>query len=251
MLNIQDLNVEVDKKIILKDFNLKVFYGEIHVIMGPNGSGKSTLAFTIAGKKNYFISKGKIFFKNRNLTYTSPEERAKEGIFLAFQNPIEIPGVRNDLFLKTSLNEIRKNRNQHPLDTIEFQKILKEKADLLGISEHMLNRYVNVGFSGGEKKRNDILQMLVLDPELCILDETDSGLDIDSLKLVSESIRSMMNKEKSLILITHHQSLINYIKPDFVHVLHHGTIVKSGTYSLSKKIEENGYGWIYEKRKGI
>ncbi|ADD79549.1 Fe-S cluster assembly ATPase SufC [Candidatus Riesia pediculicola] len=247
MLNIQNLSVEVEKKRVLKNLNLNINYGEVHVIMGPNGSGKSTFAFTIAGKKEYSVLQGKIFFKDQDLTRALPEIRAKEGIFLAFQNPIEIPGVRNDLFLRTALNEIRRKRNQEPMDILEFQKFLRSKAEFLKISKDMLNRCVNVGFSGGEKKRNDILQMLVLDPDLCILDEIDSGLDVDSLKLIANSIKSMINRKRSFILITHHQNLIDYINPDFVHILHQGTIIKSGTYLLSKKIEKDGYSWIYER----
>ncbi|WP_439147343.1 Fe-S cluster assembly ATPase SufC [Vibrio sp.] len=247
MLEIKDLHVSVEENAILKGINLTVKPGEVHAIMGPNGSGKSTLSATLAGKDDYQVDSGEIIFKGQDLTELDPEERAGEGVFLAFQYPVEIPGVSNKLFLNTALNEIREYRGLEPIDRFDFEDLLEEKAQLLQMPPHLLQRSVNEGFSGGEKKRNDILQMAVLSPDICILDETDSGLDIDALKAVSEGVNALQNEQRAFILVTHYQRILNYIKPDFVHVLYKGKIVKSGDHTLAHELEEKGYGWIIDE----
>ena len=240
MLKINNLNANVENKTILKDFSLSINPGEVHAIMGPNGSGKSTLSNILSGKKGYEIS-GQILFENKNLFEFETEERAHKGIFLAFQYPLEIPGVNTNIFLKTSLNAIRKARGQKELDAIEFLKLVKNKAKELKFDEEKLNRQLNVGFSGGEKKKNEILQMLMLSPKLSILDETDSGLDIDALKIVADGVNTLRNKENSFLIITHYQRLLDYVKPDFVHVLMKGKIIKSGGPELALELEKKGY----------
>ncbi len=240
MLEIKNLQVSINNKSILKGLNLSIKSGELHAIMGPNGSGKSTLANVLSGKSGYKIS-GKLNFEGKDLKEISIEERAKKGIFLAFQYPLEIPGVNTNIFLKTSLNSIRKARGKKEMDTLSFLKLLKEKSSELGIDENFLSRQLNVGFSGGEKKKNEILQMKILDPNFSILDETDSGLDIDALKVVANGVNSSRNKKKSFLVITHYQRLLNYIKPDFVHVLSDGKIVKSGCSELAEELEKTGY----------
>ncbi|MEZ8041188.1 Fe-S cluster assembly ATPase SufC [Vibrio sp. 1F263] len=248
MLEIKNLHVSVEENTILKGINLTVKPGEVHAIMGPNGSGKSTLSATLAGKDDYEVVSGEIVFKGQDLTELDPEERAGEGVFLAFQYPVEIPGVSNKLFLNTALNEVREYRGLEPIDRFDFEDLLEEKAQLLKMPANLLQRSVNEGFSGGEKKRNDILQMAVLSPDLCILDETDSGLDIDALKAVSEGVNALQNEQRSFILVTHYQRILNYIKPDFVHVLYQGKIVKSGDHTLAQELEEKGYGWIIDEQ---
>ena len=240
MLEIKNLQVSINNKSILKGLNLSIKPGELHAIMGPNGSGKSTLANVLSGKGGYKIS-GKLNFEGKNLKEITIEERAKKGIFLAFQYPLEIPGVNTNIFLKTSLNSIRKARGEKEMDTLSFLKLLKEKSSELGIDENFLSRQLNVGFSGGEKKKNEILQMKILDPNFSILDETDSGLDIDALKVIANGVNSSRNKKKSFLVITHYQRLLNYIKPDFVHVLSDGKIVKSGCSELAEELEKTGY----------
>jgi len=244
MLKISNLHVSVEENAILRGIDLTIRPGEVHAIMGPNGSGKSTLSSTLAGKDAYQVDQGTIFFKGKNLTELDPEERAGEGVFLAFQYPVEIPGVSNKLFLKTALNGVRQYRGLSEIDRFDFEDLLEEKVQLLKMPADLLNRSVNEGFSGGEKKRNDILQMAVLSPELCILDETDSGLDIDALKAVSSGVNALHDGKRSFILVTHYQRILDYIKPDFIHVLYKGKIVKSGDYTLAKILEEKGYGWI-------
>ena len=240
MLQIKDLKAKIDNKEILKGLNLEIKPGEVHAIMGPNGSGKSTLSNVLSGKKGYTIS-GDVKYLNENLLDLKIEERAHKGIFLAFQYPLEIPGVNTNIFLKTSLNAIKKAKGEKELDAIEFLKLVKIKASELKIDEKILSRQLNVGFSGGEKKKNEILQMSILNPKLSILDETDSGLDIDALKIVSEGVNALRNKESSFLIITHYQRLLNYIKPDFVHVLIDGQIVKSGGAELALELESKGY----------
>ncbi|VFP88376.1 Fe-S cluster assembly ATPase SufC [Candidatus Erwinia haradaeae] len=247
MLKIQDLHVSVGDHKILIGLNLKVKPGEVHAIMGPNGSGKSTLAATLAGHKDYEIDQGILTLNGKNLLELGPEERAGEGIFVAFQYPVEIPGVSNNVFLQTAVNSIRKYRNQDALDRFDIQDMIKEKMSLLKISEELMTRSMNVGFSGGEKKRNDILQMSLLEPHLCILDETDSGLDIDALRIISHGVNSLRNNKRAFIIITHYQRILDYIKPSFVHVLSHGKIVKSGGFSLVQKLEERGYAWLVDQ----
>jgi len=240
MLKIKDLKANIDKKFILDGFNLEIKPGEIHAIMGPNGSGKSTLSNILSGKKGYETS-GQITFENQNLFNLEADERAHKGIFLAFQYPLEIPGVNTNIFLKTSLNAIRKAKGEKELDAIEFLKLVKKKAKELKFEEEKLSRQLNVGFSGGEKKKNEILQMSILDPKLCILDETDSGLDIDALKIVANGVNSLKKKNNAFLIITHYQRLLNYIKPDFVHVLMNGKIVKSDGPELALELEKKGY----------
>ncbi len=240
MLKINNLNAKIDKKSILKDFTLKINPGEVHAIMGPNGSGKSTLSNILSGKKGYEVS-GEVLYENKNLFDLETEERAHKGIFLAFQYPLEIPGVNTNIFLKTSLNAIRKAKGERELDAIEFLKLVKEKAKKLKFDEEKLNRQLNVGFSGGEKKKNEILQMSILNPKLSILDETDSGLDIDALRTVADGVNSLREKNNSFLIITHYQRLLEYIKPDYVHVLMNGKIIKSGGPDLAIELEKKGY----------
>ena len=249
MLNIKNLIVKIGDKTIINDLNLNVKPGEIHAIMGPNGSGKSTLSSVIAGNEDYTISKGEILFNGNNINDLSPEQRAHKGIFLSFQYPIEIPGISVINFLKTSINETRKANNLEPLSSKDLLKLIKEKQDLLKIDTQFLSRSLNHGFSGGEKKRNEIFQMAMLNPKLAILDETDSGLDIDALKIVANGINSLTNSKNSIILITHYQRLLDYIKPDYVHVLYEGKIVKSGDKSLALTLEKKGYDWINNNEK--
>jgi Fe-S cluster assembly ATP-binding protein len=247
MLEIRNLHAKAGEKVILRGVNLKVGAGEVHAIMGPNGSGKSTLAQVIAGRDLYEVTEGEILYEGRNLLELSPEERAREGIFLAFQYPVEIPGVSNLYFLRTALNAIRKHRGLEELDVMDFMELVRERVKLLGINEALLERPVNEGFSGGEKKRNEILQMAVLEPRLAILDETDSGLDIDALKAVAAGINAMRSPERAMIVVTHYQRLLEYVEPDFVHVMADGRIVRSGDKELARELERQGYAWLEEE----
>jgi len=240
MLEIKNLQASINNKSIIKGLNLTIKSGEVHAIMGPNGSGKSTLANILSGKSGYEIS-GELKFKGEDLKEISVEKRAQKGIFLAFQYPLEIPGVNTNNFLKTSLNSVRKANGEKELDTISFLKLVKEKSSELGIDEKILSRQLNVGFSGGEKKKNEILQMKILDPNFSILDETDSGLDIDALKIIAKGVNSSRSSQKSFLVITHYQRLLEYIKPDFVHVLSDGKIVKTGCSELAEELEKTGY----------
>ncbi|MBN8584380.1 MAG: Fe-S cluster assembly ATPase SufC [Ignavibacteria bacterium] len=244
MLTVKDLFVKVEDKEILKGINLEVNAGEVHAIMGPNGSGKSTLANVIAGKDGYEVTGGSVTMDGMDLLDMSPEERAREGVFLAFQYPVEIPGVSNATFLKTALNEIRKHKGLEELDAVNFLKFMREKMKVVGIDDKLINRPVNQGFSGGEKKRNEIFQLQMLQPKLAVLDETDSGLDIDALKIVSNGVNLFRSKENAVIVVTHYQRLLDYIVPDFVHVLVNGRIVKSGGKELALELEEKGYDWV-------
>lgn len=244
MLEIRDLHASVDGKEILKGINLSVKAGEIHAIMGPNGSGKSTLAQILAGHESYQVTQGEVIYQGKNLLEMSPEVRAREGIFLAFQYPIAIPGVSTAYFLKAAINEIRKSKGLDELDAMEFLEYLKEKAKLIEVDSSFTARPLNDGFSGGEKKRNEVLQMAVLEPTLAVLDETDSGLDIDALKIVAEGVNKLRSPQRSSIVITHYQRLLNYIVPDYVHVLIGGQIVKSGDKELAFHLEEKGYDWV-------
>jgi Fe-S cluster assembly ATP-binding protein len=247
MLEIRNLHAEVEGKQILRGIDLKVEPGEIHAIMGPNGSGKSTLAQVLAGRESYVVTAGEVTFEGKDLLGMAPEERAREGIFMAFQYPVEIPGVGNTYFLKAALNSIRKHRGLPELDAMDFLKLVKEKMKLVEMDESLITRPVNEGFSGGEKKRNEIFQMAVLDPKLAILDETDSGLDIDALRIVANGVNTLHAEHRAVIVITHYQRLLNYIVPDYVHVLSNGRIAKSGGKELALELEEKGYGWIDEE----
>ena len=246
MLEIRDLHASVEDKPILKGINLKIESGEILAVMGPNGSGKSTLASILAGHQDFTITSGEILFKGRSLKELSIEERAREGIFLAFQYPVEIPGITNNYFLKASLNAIRSHKGENELDAFDFLTLVKEKMKQLEMSDDFMNRSINEGFSGGEKKRNEVLQMLLLEPQLAVLDETDSGLDIDALKTVANGVNSLRSRKRSMLVITHYQRLLEYIVPDYVHVLSEGKIIRSGTKELALKLEDKGYAWLAE-----
>ena len=255
MITIKDLKASIEteegNKEILKGINLQINAGEVHAIMGPNGSGKSTLASVLTGREGYNVTGGSVEFAGKDLLELEPEERAQEGIFLAFQYPVEIPGVSNTNFLKTAINEIRKSKGMEPMSSVEFLKTMKEKAKLVGLEPSMTSRYVNVGFSGGEKKRNEIFQLAMLNPQFSILDETDSGLDIDALKAVAEGVNKLKTDDNAFLVITHYQRLLNYIVPDFVHVMFDGRIVKTGGKELALHLEENGYDWISEAKESI
>ncbi len=244
MLEIKNLHAKVDSKEILEGLNLNVNAGEVHAIMGPNGSGKSTLANVLAGRENYEVTGGSITYEGHDLLGMPPEQRAQEGVFLAFQYPVEIPGVNNTYFLRTAYNAVRKYRGESELDAMDFLVLVREKMKFVELDESLMNRSVNEGFSGGEKKRNEILQMAVLDPKLAILDETDSGLDIDALRVVAEGVNRLKSEKHAVIVITHYQRLLNYLVPDIVHVMHEGRLVKSGGRELALELEEKGYNWI-------
>ncbi|HHJ53303.1 MAG TPA: Fe-S cluster assembly ATPase SufC [Caldithrix abyssi] len=244
MLEIKNLHASIEGKEILKGINLKVNKGEIHAIMGPNGSGKSTLANVLAGKEDYQVTEGEVIYEGQNLLEMAPEDRARSGVFLAFQYPVEIPGVSNTYFLKTALNEKRKYLGLEELDAADFLALVREKMKIVEMDQSLLNRPVNEGFSGGEKKRNEIFQMAVLEPKLAILDETDSGLDIDALRIVANGVNSLRNEHNAFLVITHYQRLLNYIVPDYVHVLYNGKIIKSGGKELALELEEKGYDWL-------
>jgi len=244
LLSINDLKVTAENKDILKGLNLQVNAGEVHAIMGPNGSGKSTLARALAGHPAYEVTGGTVTYEGKDLLAMAPEDRAREGVFMAFQYPVEITGINNAYFLKAALNAVRKHRGQQELDAVEFMQLIREKAKLLEMNQDMLQRSVNEGFSGGEKKRNEIFQMAVLEPKLAILDETDSGLDIDALRIVSQGVNALRSPDRAMIVVTHYQRLLNYIVPDFVHVLSAGRIVRSGGKELALELEAKGYGWV-------
>lgn len=250
MLTIKNLKVKAGGSEILRGINLTVNAGEVHAVMGPNGSGKSTLAHVLVGREGYEVTDGEVKYEGKDLLGMSPEERAREGIFLAFQYPVEIPGVSTTYFMKTALNAIRKGRGLEELDAIDFLTLAKEKMKLVEMDEGLLNRSINEGFSGGEKKRNEIFQMAVLEPKLAILDETDSGLDIDALKIVANGVNALRNKDNAMIVVTHYQRLLDHIVPDYVHVLFDGRIVKSGDKGLALELEERGYGWIEGQVQG-
>lgn len=247
MLSISNLHASIEGKGILRGINLEVKAGEVHAIMGPNGSGKSTLASVLAGREEYEVTKGEVKFLGKDLLDLDPEDRAREGLFLAFQYPVEIPGVSSTNFLKTALNQIRAYKGEDPMDAVSFLKLMKEKMKLVEIDQALLSRSLNEGFSGGEKKRNEIFQMAMLEPTLAILDETDSGLDIDALRIVANGVNKLRSKENATIVVTHYQRLLDYIVPDYVHVLYQGRIVKSGTKELALELEEKGYDWIKEE----
>ncbi|MDR9435927.1 MAG: Fe-S cluster assembly ATPase SufC [Thiohalophilus sp.] len=246
MLSIKNLHVNVDGKPILKGLNLEIGTGEIHAIMGPNGSGKSTLAYVLSGRDGYEVTDGQILYEGEDLLELETEERAHKGMFLAMQYPVELPGVNNMIFLKESLNAIRRARGEDELDSVKFMQLIKEKAKMVKLDEKLLKRSVNAGFSGGEKKRNEILQMAMLEPKLALLDETDSGLDIDALRIVAEGVNTLRSPERSVVLVTHYQRLLDYIQPDHVHVLANGKIVRSGGKELAHELEEKGYSWLEE-----
>lgn len=250
LLEIKDLHVKVDNNEILKGIDLTVNAGEVHSIMGPNGSGKSTLAQVLARRESYTITKGEVLFNGKDLLAMKPEEAACEGLFLAFQYPVEIPGISNAYFLRAAVNAVKKHRGEDELDAMDFLPLLKEKMRLLEMDERFLNRPVNEGFSGGEKKRNEIVQMAVLEPKLAVLDETDSGLDIDALKVVAKGVNTMRSKDRAIVLVTHYQRLLDYIVPDFVHVLVNGRIVKSGGPELALELEDKGYSWTEPETVG-
>ena len=249
MLEIRNLHASVEGVEILKGIDLTVNAGEVHAIMGPNGSGKSTLAQVLAGKEEYEVTQGSVLYNGMDLLELAPEDRAREGFFLAFQYPVEIPGVNSSYFLRTALNEIRAHREEEKLSAGEFLKLIREKLSLVHMDENFLKRSVNEGFSGGEKKRNEILQMAVLQPRLAVLDETDSGLDIDALKIVANGVNKLRSKDNAIVVVTHYQRLLNYIVPDFVHVLYKGKIVKSGGKELALDLEEQGYDWLKEEKQ--
>ena len=244
MLTIRNLHAGIEEKKILNGINLEIKPGEVHAIMGPNGSGKSTLASVLAGRENYEVTEGSVEYLGKDLLELSPEERAGEGLFLAFQYPVEIPGLSTTNFIKTAVNEIRKYRGQEPLDAVAFLKLMKEKMALMNIEQSLLSRSLNEGFSGGEKKRNEIFQMAMLQPKLAILDETDSGLDIDAIRIVANGVNKLKSKDNAVLVVTHYQRLLDYIIPDFVHVLYNGRIVKTGTKELALELEEKGYDFI-------
>jgi Fe-S cluster assembly ATP-binding protein len=244
MLKIKNLQAKVENNDILRGIDLEVNRGEVHAIMGPNGSGKSTLAQVLAGRDVYAVTGGSVTYEGKNLLEMSPEERARQGIFLAFQYPVEIPGVSNTYFLRTALNAVRKARGEEEIDAMDFLALVREKMKMLGVDEALMNRPVNEGFSGGEKKRNEIFQMSVLEPRLAILDETDSGLDIDALKIVANGVNALRAKDRAIIVVTHYQRLLDYIVPDYVHVLYNGRIVKSDGKELAVELENRGYGWL-------
>jgi len=248
MLKIENLHASINGKEILKGINLEVKAGEVHAIMGPNGSGKSTLASVLAGREDYEVTQGSITYKDQDVLELAPEERAREGIFLAFQYPVEIPGVSTTNFLKTAINQIREHKGLEALDAVSFLKEMKTKMKLVDIDQALLSRSLNEGFSGGEKKRNEIFQMAMLEPTLSILDETDSGLDIDALRIVSDGVNKLKTKDNATIVVTHYQRLLEYIVPDYVHVLYNGRIVKSGTKELALELEEKGYDWVKEEK---
>jgi len=250
MLSIKNLHANIEGKEILKGINLEVKAGEVHAIMGPNGSGKSSLASVLAGRENYEVTEGEVWLDGKNVLDMKPEERAREGVFLAFQYPVEIPGVSNINFLRTALSEIRTHRNLPPLSAKDFLKMTKEKQELVEFEAKLANRSLNQGFSGGEKKRNEVFQLAMLEPKLSILDETDSGLDIDALRIVSNGINKLRSADNAFVLITHYQRLLEYIVPDFVHVLYNGQIVRSGTKELALELEEKGYDWLKEEFHG-
>ena len=247
MLEIRNLHARVEDREILRGVDLSVSPGELHAIMGPNGSGKSTLAHVLAGRDGYEVTAGEVLYEGRDLLEMEPELRAREGIFLAFQYPVEIPGISNSYFIRSALNALRAHRGEPELDAFDFLELIREKAKLVDMDESMLDRSVNEGFSGGEKKRNEILQMAVLDPKLAILDETDSGLDIDALKVVANGVNSLRREDHAVIVVTHYQRLLNYLVPDFTHVLLHGRIARSGDRRLAEELEARGYGWIEEE----
>jgi Fe-S cluster assembly ATP-binding protein len=247
MLSIKNLHASIEGTEILRGINLEVKAGEVHAIMGPNGSGKSTLASVLAGREEYEVTDGEVIFKGKNLLDLAPEDRAREGVFLAFQYPVEIPGVSSTNFLRTAVNQVREYRGLEALDAVKFLTLMKEKMKLVEIDQKLLSRSLNEGFSGGEKKRNEIFQMAMLDPSLSILDETDSGLDIDALRIVSNGVNQLKSDKNATIVVTHYQRLLDYIVPDYVHVLYKGRIVKSGTKELAMELEEKGYDWIKEE----
>ena len=247
MLSVTNLDVAVNGDMILNELNLQVQAGEVHAIMGPNGSGKSTLANVLAGHPGYEVTAGSVIYEGQDLLQMDPEERARQGVFLAFQYPVEIPGVSNVYMLKAAVNQIRKHRGENELDAVKFLKLVREKMKLVDMKEEFLHRAVNEGFSGGEKKRNEIFQMAMLEPKLAILDETDSGLDIDALKVVAQGVNELRDASRSIVLVTHYQRLLDYIVPDYVHVLAGGRVLKSGGKELALELEEHGYGWIEDQ----